>query len=100
NETRLEDSRQPTISPPTTYSRTKCQLEVGEPRPGADCGMSAAPVGSLCTCEASSARSYSQCDGAAVVARRRSMDDAIVADLQKSPYQIELYSEDLEATLF
>src|SRR6185369_12073046 len=28
------------------------------------------------------------------------MDDAIVADLQKSPYQIELYSEDLEATLF
>ena len=28
------------------------------------------------------------------------MDEAIVADLQKSPYQIELYSEDLEATLF
>ena len=28
------------------------------------------------------------------------MDEAIVAGLQKSPYQIELYSEDLEATLF
>jgi len=28
------------------------------------------------------------------------MDDAIVAGLEKSPYQIELYSEDLEATLF
>ena len=28
------------------------------------------------------------------------MDEAIVADLQESPYQIELYSEDLEATLF
>src|SRR6476646_10072130 len=72
NKTRLEDSRRPTISPPTTYSKTKCQLEVGEHRPGTNCGMSAAPAGSLCTCEASSARSYSQCDGAAVVARRRS----------------------------
>ena len=28
------------------------------------------------------------------------MDEAIVAALQESPYQIELYSEDLEATLF
>ena len=28
------------------------------------------------------------------------MDEAIVAGLQKSPYQIELYSEYLEATLF
>jgi PAS domain S-box-containing protein len=28
------------------------------------------------------------------------MDEAIVAGLEKSPYQIELYSEDLEATLF
>jgi len=28
------------------------------------------------------------------------MDEAIVANLAKSPYQIELYSEDLEATLF
>jgi hypothetical protein len=28
------------------------------------------------------------------------MDQAIVAGLEKSPYQIELYSEDLEATLF
>jgi PAS domain S-box-containing protein len=28
------------------------------------------------------------------------MDEAIVAGLQESPYQIELYSEDLEATLF
>ena len=29
-----------------------------------------------------------------------SMDDAIVSGLQRSPYQIELYSEDLEANLF
>jgi PAS domain S-box-containing protein len=28
------------------------------------------------------------------------MDEAIVAGLEKSPYQIELYTEDLEATLF
>ena len=28
------------------------------------------------------------------------MDEAIVAALEESPYQIELYSEDLEATLF
>ncbi len=28
------------------------------------------------------------------------MDEAIVAGLEKSPYQMELYSEDLEATLF
>ena len=28
------------------------------------------------------------------------IDEAIVAGLEKSPYQIELYSEDLEATLF
>ena len=28
------------------------------------------------------------------------LDDAIVAGLEKSPYQIELYSEDMEATLF
>ena len=28
------------------------------------------------------------------------MDEAIVAGLRESPYQIELYSEDLEATLF
>lgn len=28
------------------------------------------------------------------------MDEAIVAKLQESPYQIELYSEDMEATLF
>src|SRR6266403_4533709 len=28
------------------------------------------------------------------------MDEAIVAGLEKSPYQIELYTEDMEATLF
>ena len=28
------------------------------------------------------------------------MDQAIVANLESAPYQIELYSEDLEATLF